>query len=464
MGHATDADKATEAAARLMSETAHDLRSPLTAVRESMRIVHDGDLGKLTSDQQTYLAAAMDQCDCMEQMIGEMVQIERLRTGTPRVNRRSVPIAEVKDAIENTLRPWVMPRRINVLWDGANDPREKVFADPSMLRRLVVNLVTNAVRATTDGGVILVRLQSVRDHEAIRWSIVDQGSGISESDLKRIADRHVSFGGGEGLGLSICRQLAALHFSSLRLRSRLGAGTEVSFETAIAAPRNVAEIWSRWRLAQRDPQPTLPQQDRVASTESQTSQKIRLDPAMVTVELSHQGATPRCDERFAAGIVCVGAAVSREASDAFDVLFQAQLQMYDFGYRVDTRRWIWGFDTDAHGVQDRIDSIIDATTTGISGVRLSWSKPQMIPIDSKRMHSRLSDLLIRLTLSASASSHVVDNNEVRLGTAPIVPSDVAGTRLDEELKRLSGQFQRQTKKLQRQASQLRRRPSGEEWR
>jgi hypothetical protein len=59
---------------------------------------------------------------------------------------------------------------------------------------------------------------------------------------------------------------------------------------------------------------------------------------------------------------------------------------------------------------------------------------------------------------------VVDNNEVRLGTAPIVPSDVAGTRLDEELKRLSGQFQRQTKKLQRQASQLRRRPSGEEWR
>ncbi len=119
------------------------------------------------------------------------------------------------------------------------------------LRRLVVNLVTNSIRVTPEEGYVLIRLESIRNGEAIRWSVIDQGTGISESDMQRIADRQVSFGGGEGLGLSICRQLAALHFSPLQIRSRLGSGTEVSFETAAAGPRSVAQSWSRWRVARR---------------------------------------------------------------------------------------------------------------------------------------------------------------------------------------------------------------------
>ena len=67
-----------------MSETAHDLRSPLTTVRESIRLIRDGDLGAASVDQRAYLTSAMDQCDCMFQMIGEMLQLERLRTGTCR--------------------------------------------------------------------------------------------------------------------------------------------------------------------------------------------------------------------------------------------------------------------------------------------------------------------------------------------------------------------------------------------
>ena len=445
-----------------MSETAHDLRSPLTTVRESIRIVHGGDLGPLTSDQKDCLASAIDQCDCIDQMIGEMVQLERLRTGTPRVNRRSVSVSRVRKAIDETLRPWALPRAIEVLWDGADDPSANVFADPAMLRRLIVNLVTNAIRVTRQGGSILIRLQPVRSGEAIRWSVIDQGSGISESDLQHIADRQVSLGGGEGLGLSICRQLAALHFSSLHIRSRLGSGTAVSFETAVAGPRSIAEFWSRWRVAQRGPlqkpQQREPQHREHVGGQTATirpPRRIRLDPPSVAIELSHQATRPRCEDRLAAGNVSVGAAVSREAADAFDELLQTQLQMFDFAYRVDARRWVWGFDTDSHGVQDRIDSIIDAAEAKIPSVRMSWSPPQMIPIDAKRTHSRLTDLLVRQSLSALTSSHVLDNNEVRLGTSPIVQSDTAAARLDQELRRLTGQLRLQTTKLQQQARNLR---------
>ena len=133
-----------------MSETAHDLRSPLTTVRESIRLIRNGDAGAVAPEQHVYLVSAMDQCDCMFQMIGEMVQLERLRTGTPRVDRKWVAISEIRKSIDETLRPWALPREIDVLWDIMLDPATLVYADVAMLRRLVVNLATNAIRVTPE--------------------------------------------------------------------------------------------------------------------------------------------------------------------------------------------------------------------------------------------------------------------------------------------------------------------------
>lgn len=447
---------ASETAARMMSETAHDLRSPLTTVRESIRLVQEGSMGEINKDQQECLTAAIDQCDCMDHMIGEMVQLERLRTGTPRVCRRWIPASTVRQAIDETLRPWALPRNIDVMWDCIDDPSIKVFADAAMLRRLVVNLVTNSIRVTAEGGWVLIRMQSVRQGEAIRWSVVDEGCGISEDDMRSIADRQVTFGGGEGLGLSICRQLAGLHFSNLRIRSRLGSGTEVSFETAAAGPRSVADSWSTWRIAHRGPLQKPSYKKGVAlPTFKRTERRMRLDPAPVEIEVSHEGAKPRCEDRIAAGTVSVGATVSREASDGFDQLLQSQLQMFDLVYRISNRRWVWVFDVDAHGVQDRVDSITDAVAAKIPAVRLTWSDPQMIPVDERRTNSRLSDLLVRQALAAATSNRPMDKNEVRLGTAPIAHSEIAAARLDAELRRLTKKLQTQTYSLKQQVKNLR---------
>lgn len=447
---------AVEAAARLMSETAHDLRSPLTTVRESIRLVREGDLGDVSQDQEMCLGSAMDQCDCMEQMIGEMVQLERLRTGAPRANRQWVAIDEVRSAIEETLRPWALPRQIDVLWDLQVEPAAKVFADVAMLRRLIVNLVTNAIRVTSENGGILVRLQSVRGGETVRWTVIDRGAGMKEQELRQIAERQFSMGGGEGLGLSICRQLAAVHFSSLEIRSRHGIGTEVSFETAAAGPRSVAHAWSRWRVGQRGPLQSPQHRDHpIARMEANSSQMIRLDPPVVKVELAHEATVPRCENRIAAGVVSLGVTVPRELADQFDRLFQDQLQIFDFAYRVDTRRWVWAFDVDAHGVQDRIESITDTVMFRIPGMRMNWTNPQMIPVDIRRTHTRISDLLIREALAASTVSCPSDSNSVRLGTTPIAPSNVAASRLDQELRRLTGQLKSQTRLLREQAKNLR---------
>ncbi len=295
---------ATQAAVRLISETAHDLRAPLTAVQESIRLVRDGDLGPINHDQESFLDSAVDQCGCIEQMVGEMVQLERLQTGTPRVHRQWVSVAEIRRAVDDTLSPWTVPRRINLLWDGDDDPSMLVFADQAMLRRLLVNLATNAIRASVEGGFVLIRLARVRHGETVRWSVVDRGRGISEQEMLRVADREVSYAGGEGLGLAISRQLAALQFSPLRIRSRLGKGTEVNFETAARGPRSVANTWVRWRMSFATPERSVPSRgDGSIEWTSQTGdRKMRLDPPAVSVSLSHAASRPRCEASPGVGL------------------------------------------------------------------------------------------------------------------------------------------------------------------
>ncbi|QDT03130.1 Autoinducer 2 sensor kinase/phosphatase LuxQ [Rubripirellula lacrimiformis] len=445
------------AAARVMSETAHDLRSPLTAVREAIRLVHDGDLGAISIDQRGCLAAAIDQCNCIDQMVGEMVQLERLRSGMPRANRSWIDVAEVRRVVDDTLQPWAVPRNIDVLWDAAENAGAIVFADASILRRLIVNLVTNAIRASRDGSTVLIRLQRSRGDEMLLWSVVDQGAGISERDIRQIADRQVSLSGGEGLGLTICRQLAAVHFSSLKLRSRLGYGTEVSFQTPALGPRSVAGAWARWRVEARGElhQPSQHHHRADGMQADDAVERVRLDPPSVAVEISQTTAHPRCEDRMAAGTVTLGAAVSRQAADAFDQCLQSQLQLFELVYRVDSRRWVWVFDTDAHSVDARIALVSDHAKSQVDGIRMAWSAPQMIPVDARRTEARLSDLMVRETLAASASARGVDQNDVRLGAAPIVHSEAAAARLDAELRRLSDQMRGQTLRLRQQARNLR---------
>ena len=90
----------------------------------------------------------------------------------------------------------------------------------------------------------------------------------------------------------------------------------------------------------------------------------------------------------------------------------------------------------------------------IADSRISWTDPQMIPLEERRTAGRLSDLFVRQTL-ASARTRSGDQNEVRLGTAPIANSPIAADRLDQEIRRLTTRLGVQSKHFQDQAARLR---------
>ena len=434
-----EVERAAEGRAlRLLSETAHDLRSPLTTIREAVRLVRDGSVGSLNDEQRSFLASVIDQCDCVDQLVGELVQLDRLRTGLPRVQRCWVAVRDIRHAVDETLRPWAMPRQISILWDAGDDPTLTVFADASILRRLIVNLVSNAIRVTAEGAAVLIRLQRVRGGEAIRWDVIDQGVGIAPDRLREISRRHpdvtgrqVSMADGEGIGLAISRQLAALHFSGLQIRSRVGTGTEVSFETPACGPRSVAECWTRWRRS------FLPLRHQPVRSLGLGGESVlaRLDPPSMTVELRHDNSQPQMRDRLIVGAVSLGATVPKSAADHFDLVLQNQQRLHDLVYRTETRHWVWLFDTDLRQIEERISMITDVAKIKHEGIRLHWSRPHVIPVDDRSMGHRILDWFVRHTLAASVVS-AGEPNEVRLGTQPVRHSAIAEARLDQEIRRL----------------------------
>lgn len=467
---------------RLVGQSVLDLHSPLNSVRDSIRRVHQGDLGQINPGQSQVLGSAIEQCERIERMVGEITQMERLHGGSPRANRQWMKLDEIRCVLEDTLGPWATPKRIDVLWDdhvqigGSAEP--SVYADPSMIRRLIVNLVVNAIRASTEGKEVLIRFSATACGEFIRCSVIDQGHGMDREHLERMSASDRSGAGQQGLGLTICSQLAAIHFTQLEIRSQLGSGTQVSFELPAAGPRSVGTAFAKWRNSTKprsDEKSTRPRirprrrdaslQDPFALPSHSTdafspSSPMRLDTPVSQrrssdVCLPYSATQPQAADVFSAGVVNLGAAVSRQVADQFDEVISRQLGVFEFSYRVNTRRWVWGFDADQESISKRIESINHAASSTLVGVRSTWSDPQIIRIEPKTTATRLSDLIVRQTLSASTIDHGLGNDEVRLGTGPIVQSDSASQRLDEELRRLSQQMRSQTLRLKQQSQNLR---------
>ena len=116
---------------------------------------------------------------------------------------------------------------------------------------------------------------------------------------------------------------------------------------------------------------------------------------------------------------------------------QSQLQMFDLAYRADARRWAWCLDADQEIARDRIETISAVINSRVPGIRMKWSRPQIIRLDSQRTVWHLTDLLVRQSLSAASAARGFDSDEVRPGTEPIAPSAIASERLDAEVRRLT---------------------------
>ncbi|MDQ2779968.1 MAG: ATP-binding protein [Pseudomonadota bacterium] len=235
MGLADEARRTAEAANRAKTQffaaASHDLRQPLHAMglfAEALRQrSHDPEVASLVN-------SINESVDALEGLFGELLDITRIDTGGVEILPSPVPMKDLFARLRLHFEPVAFEKGLMLSFRGGQQVAQ---ADPVVLERILRNLVSNAIRYTDDGGVLV----SCRRRGAqLLVQVWDSGIGISDASLPRIFEEFYQVQSnrplqahhrkGLGLGLAIVHRLAALMQSPLGVRSRVGHGTVFTLE------------------------------------------------------------------------------------------------------------------------------------------------------------------------------------------------------------------------------------------
>jgi two-component system phosphate regulon sensor histidine kinase PhoR len=166
-------------------------------------------------------------------LINDLLDLARIESGRMKIVPVAMEAVSVVQRCLNILEKTIQDKKLSVTMDLPGD-LTKVLADEPRFSQVVLNLLDNAVKYTSEGGSISVK--AVSQDKNVRFDVIDTGIGIPEEDLPRIFERFYRVDkarsrdlGGTGLGLSIVKHIVLAHGGEVWAISQLGRGTTFSF-------------------------------------------------------------------------------------------------------------------------------------------------------------------------------------------------------------------------------------------
>ncbi|HYG79186.1 MAG TPA: ATP-binding protein [Pyrinomonadaceae bacterium] len=213
--------------------TTHDLRSPLTVISGVISFFTSGRLGELSPEQKNMVAMMERNTQNLIELVNDLLDASKLESGTMRLELTSFDIRGVVDELRETMEPLAKEKEIELV-ETLPAGLPPVEADRAKLRRVLLNLLSNALKFTQKGGTVEVRAE--REGERVRVLVADTGVGIAPDDVARLFDKYEQARSratrgekGTGLGLYITKQLVELHGSEIKVESQVGRGSTFSF-------------------------------------------------------------------------------------------------------------------------------------------------------------------------------------------------------------------------------------------
>ncbi len=215
----------------LIAWVGHDLRTPLASIQAIVEALADG----LVEDPATaarYLRTAQRDVRSLSLLIDDLFDMAQLDAGSP-IDRQPSSIA---DLISDTIESFsALAAGQGVRLEGSAGPGvDPVVIDVPKIGRVLANLVGNALRHTSAGGLVEVRARTVP--EGVEVDVIDTGEGIAQADLAHVFDQFYRgeasrsrSTGGAGLGLAIARGIVEAHGGRIRVSSTPGAGAQFTF-------------------------------------------------------------------------------------------------------------------------------------------------------------------------------------------------------------------------------------------
>ena len=216
----------------------HDLRNPITTLISTISLVEN----RLPVDQRPQiddlLALARHGTGNMLEMVDSLMDINRAEAGTFVIDAEAMRLPPLIKRVLTNVKPLAVQRGITLAFDSAEN-LPPVWGDSEILRRVIVNLLDNALKFTPSGGSVSVNataLPATAQHEAgVEITVTDNGPGIPTDMRQRIFDRFVTFnrGGGQvrgtGLGLSFCKLAIESHGGKIWVSESADDGSTFHF-------------------------------------------------------------------------------------------------------------------------------------------------------------------------------------------------------------------------------------------
>ncbi len=224
---ATSLEKDLKHERRLTSDVAHELRTPLMAVLATVEAMQDG----VYPTDNEHLETVASETRRLARLVQQMLDLSRMENHTAPMNIKAVDMVELVRGIVNAQEPLFHERDLRLRFaDETQGKMPFIKVDPDMITQCVINLMSNAMRYTPEGGWVIVTVGLDRKHLTI--SVSDTGIGIAKEDLSRIFGRfwradasRAREAGGLGVGLAVTKQIVERHHGFISVESELEKGT-----------------------------------------------------------------------------------------------------------------------------------------------------------------------------------------------------------------------------------------------
>jgi two-component system, NtrC family, sensor histidine kinase KinB len=219
----------------LVATVAHELKTPLTSLRMAVHLCVEEAAGPLTPGQADLLHGARQDCERLQAIIDDILDLARIQSGRLELHREPLVAEELVSAVVEANAAAASEQGIalsaDVLPDGP-----VLDGDRERLELVLGNFVTNALRHTPQGGRITVRSSS--EPGQLRFEVEDTGEGIPPEHQARVFDRFFRvpgrFSKGSGLGLAIAREIVQAHAGAIGVSSEPGHGSTFWFTIPLA--------------------------------------------------------------------------------------------------------------------------------------------------------------------------------------------------------------------------------------
>ena len=216
-----------------VSTVSHELRSPLSSVKEAVNLLLDKIPGRINPDQEKFLTISKNNLDRVLRLIDELLDISKLEAGKLDMKRNLQDICSVARHVYDTLKIEADKKNIKLNLKMP-DGEVRMWFDFDQITRVFMNLLGNSVKYTQESGIVNIKLEDLG--RFVQVSIIDNGQGIAEDDLDKVFDKFYSVVKAKssgvkstGLGLPIAKEIIELHRGRIWVASQLGRGARFSF-------------------------------------------------------------------------------------------------------------------------------------------------------------------------------------------------------------------------------------------